>query len=257
MDNVLENLRFNRVPKFETKKYRKGTYRKIVNRPHNGFLFCLYGKVRYYLNGVEHVGDSNHVIMAPKGGTYEFHVEEDCIIPILNFELDHGSFDDMYSFEIEETETFYHTFIQMERKHTFATTSYELMNLSSLYDLTSQINGYGKKDDTYNVIEKAEKYLEENINKKSLTISQIAEKGNISEVYFRKMFKKKHNISPNKYINEIRIKKAKNMLIDDDVDINEIADQCGFTSIYTFSRAFKNIVGVSPANFKKKYLVNN
>ena len=257
MDNILENLRFNQVTKFETKKYVRGTYRKIVNRPYYGLLFCLNGKVRYFMKDEEHLGDVNHVILVPKNSTYEFNVEEDCVIPILNFELDHGYFDNVYSFEIEETETFYLSILQMERRHTFATTSYELMNLSSIYDLISRINGYGKKDDSYKVIEKAERFLEENINNYELTVRQIAEEGNISEVYFRKMFKRKHNISPNKYINEIRIKKAKSMLIDIDADINEIADQCGFSSIYSFSRAFKNIVGISPANFRKKYLITD
>jgi len=257
METVLEQLRFNRVARFETKKYVKGTYRRIINRTYCGFLFCLEGKVTYMFDGEEFVGDKEHVILAPGKSNYELYVNEDCIIPILNFELDHGVFDRMYCFEIEETESFYRSFLQMEKKFIFSKTSSELMCLSAIYDLTARINGYGKKDSRFNIIEKAEKYLEENIYKKSLTVSDVAKNGNISEVYFRKVFKVKHNMSPNKYINEIRIEKAKNMLIDEDADICEISEECGFSSIYTFSRAFKNHVGISPAYFKKKHLVSD
>jgi AraC-like DNA-binding protein len=55
---------------------------------------------------------------------------------------------------------------------------------------------------------------------------------------------------------EKRIEKAKEMLLYESYSIGEIAENCGFASIYAFSRAFKNIIGVAPSDFKKKYIVS-
>jgi AraC-like DNA-binding protein len=46
---------------------------------------------------------------------------------------------------------------------------------------------------------------------------------------------------------EIRIEIAKNMLYSGEYSVSQVAEQCGFSDIYYFSKAFKKAVGVNPS----------
>ena len=103
-----------------------------------------------------------------------------------------------------------------------------------------------------------EKYLEKNLFSDKLSVKNIAQESNISEVYFRKMFKEKYGKSPLSYINDMRIKKAKELIINEEnLSIKEVSDACGFLDIYSFSRSFKKNVGVSPSQYRKKMQFRN
>lgn len=251
---ILEDLRFDSIPRFLTKKYVKGTHRHIPGRPHNGFIFCLEGEVSFIYNGTKYECDDTHVVLAPKGAVYDLQATTDTFIYIIDFELNAGFFHEMKLIDIKESATFYKNFLQMEKRYIYHLESRELIALSELYDIVARINGYGYHNERYSVIEKAEQYLKDNAYS-DLSIADVASISNISEVYFRKLFKEKYGISPSEYVAELRITKAKDLLLNQDVNISEIADQCGFSSIYSFSRAFKDIVGMSPNKFRKIYTV--
>ena len=76
-------------------------------------------------------------------------------------------------------------------------------------------------------------------------------------MYFRRLFKEKYGISPMRYINVNRLKRAKNLLIEDEMSISEISQYCGFLDGYSFSRVFKKWVGISPSEYKKDMQFRN
>ncbi len=84
-----------------------------------------------------------------------------------------------------------------------------------------------------------------------LTIHRIAAKVNISPSHLRMMFRKEMHISIGKYINMQRSQKACHLLRHTLLPIQEVAEQCGYDSIYAFSHFFKNAMGLSPLNFRK------
>ncbi|MDO5479350.1 MAG: helix-turn-helix transcriptional regulator, partial [Clostridia bacterium] len=67
----------------------------------------------------------------------------------------------------------------------------------------------------------------------------------------RRIFKSAAKTSPIKYINYLRLEKAKNLLSESSLKVSEIAVQVGFSDSFYFSRLFKKETGVSPASFKK------
>ena len=69
---------------------------------------------------------------------------------------------------------------------------------------------------------------------------------------FRRVFKKVTGLSPNQYLIDLRLGKARDLLLSTNLSINEIADQTGFDSIYYFSKLFKKKHGVSPKTFRVK-----
>jgi transcriptional regulator GlxA family with amidase domain len=71
---------------------------------------------------------------------------------------------------------------------------------------------------------------------------------------FRKAFKQITGESPNQYHLNLRLNRAKDLLMTTILNINEIADQTGFESVFYFSKLFKKKNGVSPHNFRKNAL---
>lgn len=68
---------------------------------------------------------------------------------------------------------------------------------------------------------------------------------------FRKAFRRITGVSPNQYHLNIRLERAKSLLITTVLNTSEIADQTGFESVFYFSRLFKKKNGVSPTVFRK------
>jgi len=85
-----------------------------------------------------------------------------------------------------------------------------------------------------------------------INLKELAEKHNVSYSFFRKMFKKYTGVSPGQYHLQLRITRAKELLISSDKSIKEISYELGFQSIFYFSNLFKKKEGVTPSHFRNK-----
>ena len=83
-----------------------------------------------------------------------------------------------------------------------------------------------------------------------LNLEQLAEQHHVGYSYFRQMFKKYTGVSPGQYHLQLRIMRAKELLISTDKSIKEISFELGFQSIYYFSNLFKKKTGVNPSDFR-------
>jgi len=89
--------------------------------------------------------------------------------------------------------------------------------------------------------------LNDNIN-----IEKLAEKFPISYSKFRKLFKLHTGKSPNQYHLDLRLNKAKELLQESNMNIQEVGYQTGFESPYYFSRLFKKKYGYPPKFFRNQ-----
>lgn len=83
-----------------------------------------------------------------------------------------------------------------------------------------------------------------------LSVSSIAKDLSVSEGYLRGCFRKVTGLRVTEYIRRTRVFAACALLSRTESNITEIADQCGFSSIYAFSRAFTREVGMAPTNYR-------
>lgn len=95
----------------------------------------------------------------------------------------------------------------------------------------------------------------ENHYAEQLDIAKIAENCNMSASNFHKRFLEAIKTTPNEYLVEYRIKKAKQMLVSDNISISQIAEKCGFNSQAYFCCCFKKHEGISPGDFRKFYRI--
>ena len=99
------------------------------------------------------------------------------------------------------------------------------------------------------VITRAKQYIQEN-QAEELSLGQVARAVNMSTFYFCKMFKKVMGINFTDYVSRVRMEKAKNLLLNPNLRISEIAFAVGFQSLTHFNRIFKKILGQSPTDYR-------
>lgn len=132
-------------------------------------------------------------------------------------------------------------------------TGYKHKCSAILYEIFAECYKQNHKDEDINPkIEKSVRYINENFKNPDISVKTAAEKSFISEVYFRKLFKKEFGVSPRKHIINLRIQNAIGLLSAGYYSLQEVAFMSGFTDYKYFSVEFKAYTGVSPS----KYLYN-
>jgi len=86
--------------------------------------------------------------------------------------------------------------------------------------------------------------------KDSVSLTQLAEKFNVSPKYFSRLFKEKFGKSFSEMKLDLRMDVARDLLINSRLSIQEIAFEVGYQSSEAFSKAFKEINGVSPKEYR-------
>ncbi len=105
------------------------------------------------------------------------------------------------------------------------------------------------------VITRAKEYIEEH-QTENLRLGHVAKAVNTSTFYFCKMFKKVTGINFTDYLSRVRIEKSKNLLLNPNLRVSEIAFEVGFQSLTHFNRVFKKILGQSPTEYRTQLLGN-
>jgi AraC-like DNA-binding protein len=69
---------------------------------------------------------------------------------------------------------------------------------------------------------------------------------------FRRIFKEQTGVAPHQFLLDIKIRKAKNLMVNTNLSVSEVALAAGFNNFYYFSRYFKKCTGLSPMNYRQK-----
>lgn len=113
-----------------------------------------------------------------------------------------------------------------------------------------------RKSEEKQVITLACAFVQENLHRNDLSLRMVSDHVGLSSSYFSQMFKQEMGEGINAYITRSRIERAKNLLATTDLRNEVIALQVGFSTVNYFSTVFKNNVGQSPAEFRRKSLEN-
>jgi len=84
-----------------------------------------------------------------------------------------------------------------------------------------------------------------------LRVSEIASEFAISESHLRRIFRLAVGVGLGTYIRQSRIHRATGLMDHTDMNFTQIAEQCGYESLYAFSRSFKSAMGQSPSAYRR------
>jgi len=120
--------------------------------------------------------------------------------------------------------------------------------LGYMVSVEKQLNFTGKRIEK--IIREACFLMREQVGE-DMDFESYARQNHIGYAYFRKMFRQYTGTAPGQYQLDLKISKARELLIATDLSVKEIAFQLGFHSIHYFSRIFKKKTGLSPSEFRQ------
>lgn len=94
-------------------------------------------------------------------------------------------------------------------------------------------------------------YIEHNLSE-HITLDSLSERVHFDKSYLAARFKDSLGTSPIRYVNHLRIERAKVLLATTDDSITQVAKTVGFSSIHYFSRYFKEKEGVTPVEYREQ-----
>ncbi|MCF2491600.1 AraC family transcriptional regulator [Dyadobacter sp. CY347] len=89
---------------------------------------------------------------------------------------------------------------------------------------------------------------------RKITLEEVAEVANISPTAFCRLFKSVTKKTYSQFLNEVRIRQACKLLIEDKKNINYICHETGYNNFSNFNARFKEITGKSPLQYRKTFL---
>lgn len=213
------------------------------------------GKTYYDIAGREVLSDRHHPVILPKGSHYRWTCTEPGECLLIEFDTLTEISDTIFSFETADPGFFVHTFSKIEKSllHPSPQTDLECKHL--LYGLLvslcdTQTRSYVPKG-RQNILQPALDYIFANYFRTQIANDYLAGLCGVSTVYFRKLFKETHGVSPIRYLHDLRISKAKDILRSDYESIEQVAESVGYSSLYHFSKMFRTYTGMSPSEYAK------
>jgi AraC-like DNA-binding protein len=98
-------------------------------------------------------------------------------------------------------------------------------------------------------ITRAKQFIQEH-QADEISLSDVARAVNTSTFYFCKLFKRTTGLNFTEYLSRVRVEKAKNLLLNPNLRVSEVAFEVGFQSLTHFNRVFRKIAGESPTDYR-------
>jgi AraC-like DNA-binding protein len=106
-------------------------------------------------------------------------------------------------------------------------------------------------DPIHSKILDAMRYVQLNL-KENLTVNYLADRANLHQDYFSRLFLKYTGQRPLNYLHEKRIERAQYLIATTDLSYTEIAEKIGFENSSHFSKLFKKVTSLTPGEYKKQ-----
>jgi two-component system response regulator YesN len=98
----------------------------------------------------------------------------------------------------------------------------------------------------------SQKHIETYYYKEDFSLQDLAEIIKISPTYLSRLLKNEIGVSFIEYLTQVRVEKAIQMMSDPTIKLYEVAEKVGYSNQHYFSTTFKKVVGLSPAEYRKK-----
>ena len=222
----------------------------------NELIFNFSGKSTVYFNGEVLKTTPGTLRFLPNGEVKEYIVEREengeCID--IQFYTDRPISPVAFVLDMQNNVKVSALFKQIFSVWVAKNDGYYFECISLLYKILSEMqkNDY-IPEKQYLIIKPAVDHIFENFHKTDISVEKLAELCNVSYSYFKRLFIKKYRVSPKQYIIRLKLNFACDLIRQGDISFTRIAEQCGFSDIYFFSRQFKAYTGITPTEYREKY----
>ncbi|MBH8590661.1 helix-turn-helix domain-containing protein [Paenactinomyces guangxiensis] len=117
---------------------------------------------------------------------------------------------------------------------------------------TEKFEGRGRRPLELSPVEHIKRYVQEHVAE-TISLSEAATKVYLNPNYFSQLFKQQTGQSFVRYVTEIKMDKAKELLIHTSLRVSEVAERVGYMDVAYFSNTFKKMVGEAPSEYRRKH----
>lgn len=226
---------------------------KNVGRSCDGFVMFVYGEAEYTFEGYRFTADEKSFFYLAKDSIYSIKILKKSKYICVDFDfMPCGATRKscvFHNVSPSAKNDFLKLFYIWNKKDPW----YIPQAMELLYSLYSEgiraVSRYSGQKDTFS---KIAAFVLERYTDPDFSVEDISVQTGLSQVHLRRIFKNARNTSPVRYVNFLRLEKAKNMLVASNFSIAEIALSVGFRDPYYFSRLFKKEVGITPMEYRKR-----
>lgn len=249
--------------------YQSGT-RSVLRQDWQGTNICLTRDSKfYYVEKGEIVvqiydqtitAGPGDLMLIPAQTVHSFWLTEDGYAEKswCHFELRNsaGEFFEQFVLEpvvkVQDRALIRNLFDQLFSSHDMPAPQKDLVATTAICSLVQYYFEHSKvsKHSTANRIKKVTDYIDRHYMEK-VSLEQLAQIACYSSKHLSKCFRDTTGLSPIRYLNTVRIERAKYLLQYSDESIGRIMEKCGFTDAAYFSRIFKKTLGYSPQVFRE------
>ncbi len=224
-------------------------------RNYDALSFRINGDANYQHEKQKYHVKKNDVLFVPAHYDYTLIANTQETVLVIHFFIENSSFDKLEVFSPSNPDVFERLFTELCTIWRSKPIGYEARMLSLFYKIVEQIavQDYNKRlllDPPK--LQLALEYLHENFTAPETSVESCAKHINTSTVYLRKIFHSHLNISPLKYLNNLRMNYATELLKTGYYSIEEIATLSGFYDPKYFSVLYKQRTGFLPSTKRKK-----
>lgn len=222
------------------------------NLKFNNLVFLKNGNIRYEIDEKEINLSSGDVLFVPQGSkrfrdkteqkiehfVFNFHTERPVCLPtVMHNGINSAVFSLLAAYEV----------INENPQHDHREKNEHLLECLLLI-----MQDYSDSQNYHPLTRRILSHIHSHYSAK-ITLQDIGVLTFFSPIYCDTVFKTDTGTSIIEYVISLRIEKAKQLLLEDETSIKEIAESVGFHDCNYFSRVFKKRVGLSPSNYRKRF----
>lgn len=253
------------ISKFQHTLRTSLSIKKITHtqgRTWDGFCYIMNGRCRYlFSDGSELIATQGCILYLAKGALYDMSIEEGPYEGVFSdFLFDAPNPRQSTIFHPKDSTEIEHLFLRMYQRSSTKPTGYRSDCLSTLYRIYSAIQALSTPQylpsPSRQKMEQAKNFILEHYADDTLSVQGLAQMAKMSEVHFRKLFGATYGSTPIAYILDTRLSRAKELMRSSDLILEEIALQCGFSSLSYFCRVFKQKTSLTPHQYRTNWIEN-
>ena len=226
-------------------------------RKFDALSFRVKGNATYTHGETTYQVDKNDILFVPAHYDYNIISHKDEDVLVIHFYIENSHFENMEIFTPTNPDVFYKIFIDMINVWRLKPIGYTARLTSLFYKIAEQIEIQTQKRVLASKTKKLQTaldYLQESFSNPETNIESVAKHIGTSTTNIQKIFTTGINITPIKYLNNLRMNYAIGLLKTGYYSIEEIAELSGFNDPKYFSTLYKKKHGVPPSEKLKKAL---
>lgn len=269
---LLWNQAFIKIIDIRHTIMKQGEELHAYRMPSSAFLFVTRGSAQIQLDGIAHHVCRFSLIHGGKGFFLDITADEllDYYMILYKAVLtlparqetvklmeQHNPFQMQYVFKPHYPISVFHHVAAMSKEWYQSDSIKKLQVKGIFYQMVYEILEQMERQNVIAVkpdlVAQAVRYIHERY-REPITLETLLEHLDCSSRQLLRVFKKQVRTSPIDYLIQLRMSKAKHLLLSTDFTLKEIAENVGYTDSYYFSRIFKKYEGASPTSFKEAAL---